>query len=68
MECDVVARVVVNKQMTTYLFDPVAGNFVAKNGSRTADRQMRAWAATPGQEITYTASTPGSGQRLLQAQ
>ena len=68
MECDVVARVVVNKQMTTYLFDPVAGNFVAKNGSRTADRQMRVWAATPGQEITYTASTPGSGQRLLQAQ
>jgi hypothetical protein len=68
MECDLVARVVRNRQMTTYLYDPIAGNFMGNDGSRVTDAAMRAWAATIGQEITYTAATPGSGMRLLNSQ
>jgi hypothetical protein len=69
MECDLVARVVLNRRTETYLFDPVAGNFIGSNGlTRVTDQAMRAWAATPGQEVTYTASTPGSGMRLLNSQ
>lgn len=66
MECDLVAHVVLNRRMNTYLYDPTAGNFMAGGGlTRVTDGTMRAWAAQPGQEITYTASTPGSGLRLL---
>ena len=66
MECDLVARVVLQRRAATYLFDPAAGNFLASDGvTRVADQSMRAWAAMPGQEVTYTASTPGSGMRLL---
>jgi hypothetical protein len=68
MECDLVARVVRNRHTATYLYDPVAGNFMASDGTRITDSAMRAWAATVGQEITYTASTPGSGMRLLNSQ
>jgi hypothetical protein len=68
MECDLVAHVVAGGRTATYLFDPAAGNFVADDGvTRVSDAVMRSWAARPGQEITYTASTPGSGQRLLHA-
>jgi DNA-binding beta-propeller fold protein YncE len=66
MECDLVASVVQNGKMTAYLFDPVAGNFLANDGqTRVTDPAMRSWAAQPGEEITYTAATPGSGLRLL---
>jgi hypothetical protein len=66
MECDLVANVVLYGRMSTYLFDPVAGNFMGSGElTRVTDQAMRSWAATPGQEITYTASTPGSGLRLL---
>jgi hypothetical protein len=68
MECDLVARVVRNGRMVTYLYDPVAHNFMDSDGSRVTDSAMRAWAATVGQEVTYTASTPGSGMRLLNSQ
>jgi hypothetical protein len=66
MECDLIVHVALGGRITTYLFDPTTGNFVADDGiTRVIDQVMRSWAARSGQEITYTASTPGSGLRLL---
>jgi hypothetical protein len=64
-ECDLVAQVALNGRIMGYLYDPVAGNFIPDDGSaRLSDASLRALAATPGQEITYTAATPGSGPRI----
>ncbi|HWC99476.1 MAG TPA: hypothetical protein VG456_22105 [Candidatus Sulfopaludibacter sp.] len=64
-ECDLVAHVAVNGRMATYLYDPVSANFVPDDGTaRITDSVLRAMAAVPGQEITYTAVTPGSGTRI----
>ena len=64
MECDLVAQVVVNGGLMGYLYDPAAKNFIPADGSdRISDATLRALAATPGQEVTYTAATPGSGSR-----
>jgi DNA-binding beta-propeller fold protein YncE len=64
-ECDLVAQAPVNGRIMGYLYDPVAGNFIPDDGSaRISDATLRSFAATPGQEITYTAATPGSGPRL----
>jgi hypothetical protein len=64
-ECDLVAQVVQNGRMMGYLYDPVANNFIPDDDSaRLSDASLRALAATPGQEVTYTAATPGSGARL----
>jgi DNA-binding beta-propeller fold protein YncE len=66
MECDLVARVVLDAKLLTFLYDPAAGNFVGSDGTaRVSDQAMRGWSATAGQEVTYTAATPGSGVRLL---
>jgi len=65
MECDLVAQVVSGNRVMSYLYDPVAGNFVPDDGSGPiSDAVLRALAAIPGQEITYTAATPGSGARI----
>ncbi len=65
MECDVVANVVHNGHMIGYLYDPASGNFTPSDGSTPLpDASLRAFAATPGQEVTYTATTPGSGTRI----
>jgi hypothetical protein len=65
MECDLVAQVVLNGRITGFLYDPAANNFIPQGSSpRVSDAVLRALAATPGQEITYTAATPGSGMRL----
>ena len=65
-ECDLVAQVVQGNRIKNFLFDPVQGNFMPGDGSaRVSDANLRAMAATAGQEITYTAATPGSGQRLV---
>jgi hypothetical protein len=64
-ECDLVAQVAIGGRVMGYLYNPAAGNFVPDNGSAPiSDASLRALAATPGQEITYTAATPGSGPRL----
>lgn len=66
-ECDLVAHVVQNGRVTGYLYDPQNGDFYTfSNRGRVAltDAQLRALALTPGQEVTYTAATPGSGARL----
>ncbi len=64
-ECDVVAQVVQQGRIRGYLFDPVANNFIPDDDSpRLSDAALRAFAASPGQEVTYTATTPGSGARI----
>ncbi len=65
-ECDLVARVAQDGRIATYLYDPTAKNFIADDGTaRVSDAALRALAATVGQEVTYTAATPGSGMRYL---
>lgn len=64
-ECDLVAQVALDRRIAAYLYDPVAGNFIPDDGApRISDAALRALAATPGQEVTYTAVTPGSGSRI----
>jgi len=64
-ECDVVAEVAQNGRVVAYLYDSAAGNFIPDDGSaRLSDVALRGLAATPGQEVTYTAVTPGSGPRV----
>jgi YVTN family beta-propeller protein len=68
-ECDLVAKVVQNGAMTGYLYDPNSGNFFASNGTTfLSDPALRALAATPGQEVTYTCVPPGSGSRVAYGQ
>lgn len=66
-ECDVVAQVVENGVSKSYLYEPSTGNFTRMPPDRSAilsDPMLRALAATPGQEVTYTAWPPGSGPRV----
>jgi hypothetical protein len=64
-ECDLVARVVRGRSIEGDLYDPVAGDFIVDDGrTRISDGALRALAATPGQEVTYTAVPPGSGARI----
>ena len=64
-ECDLVAKVALGGHNKGFLFDPVAGNFMPDDGGpRVSDATLRALAATPGQEVTYTCAVPGSGARL----
>jgi hypothetical protein len=64
-ECDLVAFVAQGRGVTGYLYDPVAGDFVASRGAvKFSDASLRALAATPGNEVTFLAATPGSGARL----
>jgi DNA-binding beta-propeller fold protein YncE len=64
-ECDLVAQVVRNGRIMAFLYDPVANNFIPDDKSAPVpDAVIRAFATTPGQEVTYTAVTPGSGPRI----
>jgi len=68
LECDLVAQVVQNGRVTSFLYDPAARNFIPGDGSAPiSDAALRAFASTPGQEVTYTAATPGSGERMTSA-
>jgi YVTN family beta-propeller protein len=66
-ECDLVAQVVQNGKITSYLYNPSSSTFVPNAGAPLTDAALRALAATPGQEVTYTAATPGSGARIAYA-
>ena len=67
-ECDLVAQVVQNGRIKGYLYDPNARNFVPDDDSPPlSDAALRTLATTPGQEVTYTATTPGSGSRIAYA-
>jgi hypothetical protein len=64
-ECDLVAHVALNGRVMGYLYDPAANNFIPDDGTaRISDATLRSYAATPGQEVTYMAATPGSGTRI----
>jgi DNA-binding beta-propeller fold protein YncE len=64
-ECDLVARVALKGRVKSFLYDPVARNFIPDDGGpRVSDKALRELAATPGQEVTYTAAVPASGGRL----
>jgi YVTN family beta-propeller protein len=68
LECDLVAQVVQNGRITGYLYDPIGNNFVPDdNSAPLSDGALRALAAVSGQEVTYTATTPGSGARIALA-
>jgi uncharacterized membrane protein YkgB len=60
MECDLVARVVANGRLMSFLYDPSAKNFLPDDGSAPlTDSALRALASNAGQEVTYTAAPPG---------
>jgi len=61
-EADLVAKVAQGGRIRSFLFE--AGSFRADDGARLTDAQLRALAATAGQEVTYTALPPGSGARF----
>jgi DNA-binding beta-propeller fold protein YncE len=63
-ECDLVAQVAMGGSIKGFLFDPGANNFISGDGTRVSDSALRALAATPGQEVTYTCAPPGSGRRI----
>ncbi|HKX27945.1 MAG TPA: hypothetical protein VJ302_09650, partial [Blastocatellia bacterium] len=64
-ECDLVAQVVLGGCLRSFRYDPMARKFISTDGTtRLSDRALRALAATPGQEVTYTCFPPGSGARL----
>ncbi|RZI84259.1 MAG: hypothetical protein EOP38_09760 [Rubrivivax sp.] len=63
-ECDLVAHVVEAGVRRGYAFEGASSSFVAADGTRRADAALRALAAAPGQEVTYTCTPPGSGRRI----
>jgi len=64
-ECELVAKAVVGGTSQGYLFNPASGTFVpAGGGAALSDAALRALAQTAGQEVTFTAVPPGSGQRI----
>jgi DNA-binding beta-propeller fold protein YncE len=64
-ECDLVARVAQGGAIAGFLFDPATARFVPTGGGAAlSDGALRALAAVPGQEVTYTCAPPGSGARL----
>ena len=68
-ECELVARVVQNGTIEGYLYQPSSATFAqASGGAALSDAALRALAATPGQEVTYTCVPPGSGARIAATQ
>ena len=66
MECDLVARTVQSGRVRNFLYDAATRRFVPDDGTDPLSGDaLRALTATPGQEVTYTAATPGSGTRML---
>jgi hypothetical protein len=67
-ECDLVATVVVNRAVQSYLYAAASQAFTAASGSSISDAALRAMAAIPGQEVTFTCLPPGSGPRVVSSQ
>ena len=64
-ECDLVASVVRNGAVRSYLYAPAAQAFTAASGSSLTDAALRTMAAIPGKEVTFTCLPPGSGTRVV---
>ncbi|HMJ11724.1 MAG TPA: hypothetical protein VK524_09950, partial [Polyangiaceae bacterium] len=63
-ECEVVATAAIGAKERAWLYRPVANAFEPDDASANlSDANLRALAATAGQQITYTCVPPGSGVR-----
>jgi len=67
-QCDLVAKVVLNRSVQGFLFNPTAGSFTSATGGTLSDSTLRGLAAVAGQEVTFTAVPPGSGARVAFSQ
>lgn len=65
-ECDLIAKMSIAGAPRGAVYDPVSSRFTMDSVSSASqtDAQIRALAATPGQEVTYTCAPPGSGTRM----
>ncbi len=64
-ECDLVAKGIVSGEARGWVYRPGANNFQSDRAGEThTDAQLRAFAVTAGQDITYTCVPPGSGDRV----
>ena len=63
-ECDLVVKGTVGGVEKGWLYEPSPGTFRPDDGGpNITDAALRALATVPGQELTYTCATPGSGLR-----
>jgi YVTN family beta-propeller protein len=65
-ECDLVARGTIDGGDRGFLFDPAAGVYRSDRATEVplTDAALRALAASPEQELTFTCAPPGSGRAL----
>ncbi len=63
-ECDLVAKVRVGERVRGYLMQADGSWLPDDGGAALPDAELRALAATAGQEVTFTAVPPGSGVRV----
>jgi hypothetical protein len=64
-ECDLIAKLDQAGKQRGYVYDVSSSRFEPDDGGATiTDAVLRALAAAPDQEITYTAAPPGSGFRM----
>ncbi len=64
MECDLVAKGVLNNQQRGYLFNPATGNFTDDRGATITPAALRAQARVAGQQVTFTCAYSGGGRRI----
>jgi hypothetical protein len=64
MECDLIAKGVVNGQPRGYLFQPASSNFLDDAGATIALQGLLQQAAVAGQQVTFTCVNSGGGRRL----
>jgi len=62
-ECDLVVKGTIGGVAKGWQYLPGTGFRPSDGGPDIADATLRALATVPGQELTYTCATPGSGQR-----
>jgi YVTN family beta-propeller protein len=63
-EADLIVKGTIGGVEKGWLYNPGTANFQPDDGGpNLSDAALRSLAATPGQELTYTAATPGSGLR-----
>jgi DNA-binding beta-propeller fold protein YncE len=62
-ECDLVVKGTIGGVAKGWQYLPGTGFRPSDGGPDISDATLRALATTPGQELTYTCATPGSGQR-----
>jgi sugar lactone lactonase YvrE len=63
-ECDLTAKAVVDGRARGFLFEPRSGDFLDDTGQRVSDAELRGFARTAGQEVTFTCIYPGGGRRF----